>query len=94
MQVSDTNELEGSRPHHMIGQIRASSGWCAANASAEESGRLAAIQALVREAQEYGADAIIGLDFAVDDIQRPDFDGTHLQRVTAIGVAVKFAEAA
>jgi uncharacterized protein YbjQ (UPF0145 family) len=92
MQVSNNDELEGRQTHYFIGRIQASSGWRAASASAQETGRVAAVQALVREAQEYDADAIVGLKCAVDDIQRPDFDGTHLQRVTATGIAVKFAE--
>jgi uncharacterized protein YbjQ (UPF0145 family) len=92
MQVSYGNELEDRRAHCTIGQIRASSEWCAASPSAEETGRTAAVQALIREAQEYGADAIIRLNFEIDDIQRADFDGTRLRRVAATGIAVKFAE--
>jgi len=38
---------------------------------------------LIREAQEYDADAIVGLDFEVDGVKRADFDGTHLQRIAA-----------
>jgi uncharacterized protein YbjQ (UPF0145 family) len=49
---------------------------------------------LIREAQEYDADAIIGLDFEVDAIKRADLDGAPLQRIAATGIAVKFAEAA
>jgi hypothetical protein len=94
MQVSHTNELEGGRRHYSIGRIKASCPWRAVNAHGDEADRLAAIQALIREAQEYDADAIVGLDFEVDGIKRADFDGTHLQRIAATGIAVKFAEAA
>ncbi|HEY4923994.1 MAG TPA: heavy metal-binding domain-containing protein [Roseiarcus sp.] len=94
MQVSHTHELEGGRSHFSIGRIKASSGWRAANAFAVEADRLAAVRALIREAQEYGADAIIGLDFEVDAIKRADLDGAPLQRIAATGIAVKFAQAA
>ncbi len=94
MQVSRTNTLEGGRQHSSIGRIKASSGWRAVNASAAEADRLAAVQALIREAQEYDADAIIGLDFEVDGLKSADIDGTPPQRVAATGIAVKFARAA
>jgi hypothetical protein len=94
MQVSRTHELEGGRGHYSIGRIKASAGWRAANAPSGEADRMAAVQALIREAQEYDADAIIGLDFEVDGVKRADIDGTPLQRVAATGIAVKFAEAA
>jgi hypothetical protein len=94
MQVSRTNELEGGRGHYSIGRIKASAAWRAANAPSGEADRLAAVQALIREAQEYDADAIIGLDFEVDGVKRADIDGTPLQRIAATGIAVKFAEAA
>jgi len=94
MQVSHTNELEGGRNHYSIGRITAASGWRAANAPGAENDRLAAMQALIREAEEYDADAIIGLDFEVDAIKRPDIDGAPLRRVAASGIAVKFAQAA
>lgn len=94
MQVSHTNELEGGRGHYSIGRIKASSGWRAASAPGAEADRLAAVRALIREAEEYDADAIIGLDFEVDAIKRPDIDGALLRRVAATGIAVKFAQAA
>ena len=49
---------------------------------------------MIREAQEYDADAIIGLDFEVVGVKRADIDGTPLQRIAATGIAVKFAQAA
>jgi hypothetical protein len=94
MQVSQTNRLEGGRRHYSIGRIKASTTWRAVNAPIAEADRLGAIRALIREAEEYGADAIIGLTFEVDGVKRADFDGTSLQRIAATGIAVKFAEAA
>jgi hypothetical protein len=94
MQTSQTNRLEGGRRHHSIGRIKASTTWRAANAPIAEADRLVAIRALISEAEEYGADAIIGLTLELDSVKRADFDGTSLQRIAATGIAVKFAEAA
>ena len=44
-----------------------------------------AIEALKREAEEYGADAIVDVRFEVDDVRGFDIDGVPLQRVTAHG---------
>jgi hypothetical protein len=93
MQVTHTNELEGGRRHYSIGRIKACSVWRAADAPGAEADRIAAVRALVREAQEYDADAIIDLGFEVDGVKRIDIDGTPLQRVAATGIAVKFADA-
>ena len=94
MQVSYTNRLEGGRRHHSIGRVKASSGWRAVGNPAVEADRLAAVRALIREAEEYEADAIIGLDFEVDSINGADIGGAPLQRVAATGIAAKFDEAA
>lgn len=94
MQVIRTNAVQGVRVHHSIGRIKASSGWRAANASSAEADRQAAVDALIREAQDYDADAIIGLDFEVEGVKSADVDGIPLQRIAVTGIAVKFAEAA
>lgn len=94
MQVSHTHELEDGRSHYSIGRIKASSGWRTVDSFASEADRQAALRALIREAQEYDADAIIGLDFEIDAIKRADLDGAPLRRIAATGIAVKFAEAA
>jgi uncharacterized protein YbjQ (UPF0145 family) len=93
MQVSHTNRLEGGRDHYSIGRIKACAGWRAADTFTERD-HLAAVQALIREAQEYDADAIISLDFEVDGVKSADIGGAPLQRVAATGIAVKFADAA
>jgi hypothetical protein len=94
MQVSQTDELEDGRGHYSIGRIQAATAWRAVQAPVSEADRLAAIRALIREAENYDADAIVGLNFEIDDVRRSDLDGTLLQRVLATGVAVKFALAA
>jgi hypothetical protein len=94
MKVSSGSGLEGDRRCHSIGRIQASSPWRAADAPAAEVDRLAALQALIREAEDYDADGIVGLRFEIDRVRRPDFDATPLQRVAASGLAVRFDEAA
>jgi hypothetical protein len=46
MQVSRTNELEGTRAYYSIGRIKGSSGLCAANARGAVLDRLEAFWAL------------------------------------------------
>jgi uncharacterized protein YbjQ (UPF0145 family) len=94
MEVSRTNELECGRTYHSIGRIKASSGWRAPNARRSEMDRLEALRALVSEAQEFYADAVIDLSFEVEAIGRPDYEGATLRRIAATGIAVRFAEAA
>lgn len=91
MQVSRSHILEGARFHYLIGRIKACAVWRAVGAAGEDD-RLAALQALIREAQDYDADAIIGLDFEVDGVNCADIGGAPLQRVAATGIAVKFAQ--
>jgi hypothetical protein len=94
MQVSRTNELKGGRAYYSIGRIKASSGWRAPNAHGSEGARLEALWALVSEAQEFYADAVVDLSFEVEAIRRPNFEGAPLRRIAATGVAVRFAEPA
>ena len=94
MQVSRTNKLKGGRGYYSIGRIKASSGWRVSDAHDAEEIRLSALWALISEAQEFDADAIVGLDFEIEAVTRPDFDGAPLQRTAAMGIAVRFAEAA
>ena len=94
MQVSYIDRLEGGRSYRSIGRIKASSCWRGANAPASAADRLAAVRALIREAEDYDADAIVNLDFEVDTVDRADIGGTPLRRFAATGIAVKFDEAA
>src|ERR1700685_1113236 len=79
MQVTHTNQLEGGRPHCSIGHIRATSSWRPASDPVGEADRLEAIEALVREAQEYDADAIVRLGFEVASVKRDEIDGIPLR---------------
>ena len=94
MQVGYANKLEGGRRYQSIGRIKASSHWRGANDPVPEADRLAAVRALIREAEDYEADAIVGLDFELDSVDGVEIGGVPLRRVAATGLAVKFDEAA
>jgi uncharacterized protein YbjQ (UPF0145 family) len=94
MQVSFAAALDDGRRTIAIGRIRATAPWRAASGSSVEADRQAAVEALTREAQEYGADAVIDVRFEIDGCKGYDLDGVQLQRMTATGLAVRFAQAA
>ncbi len=94
MKVSFTSGLDDGRATTAIGRVKATTRWRAADRPGSENERQAAIEALKREAAEYGADAIVDVRFEVDDIKGVDVAGVVLQRVTVTGLAVRFARAA
>jgi uncharacterized protein YbjQ (UPF0145 family) len=94
MQVSQTQELEDGRQTHAIGRIKAVGAWRAASAVGGEAEKRAALRALIREAEDCGADAIVGVEFHMDGVMGADIEGVALKRIVATGVAVRFALAA
>lgn len=94
MQVSFAAALGDGRRTIAIGRIRAAGPWRAAGDPGAEADRRAAIEALRREAEDYGADGIVDVRFEVEGCKGSDIDGVRLERVTATGLAVRFAEAA
>jgi len=94
MQVSFSGGLDDGRKMTAIGRVKAAARWRSADKAGSEAERLAAIEALKREAAEYGADAIVDVRFEVDDVKGVDIDGVALRRVTVTGLAVRFARAA
>ncbi len=94
MHVSFASGLDDGRATSVIGRVKATTRWRAADAPGSESEREAAIEALKREAAEYSADAIVDVRLEVDDVKGVDIDGVALQRVTVTGLAVRFARAA
>jgi uncharacterized protein YbjQ (UPF0145 family) len=94
MQVSFAAALDDGRRTIAIGRIRATAPWRAASGSSAEADRQAAVEALSREAEDYGADALVEVRFEVEGCNGYDFNGVQLQRVTATGLAVRFAQAA
>ena len=94
MQVSFTSGLDDGRATIAIGRVKATTRWRAAENTGSDEERLAAIEALKREAAEYDAEAIVDVRFEVDDVKGVDVSGVALQRVTVTGLAVRFARAA
>ena len=92
MQVSFSSVLEDGRDATAIGRIRVTMRWRAAAEEGGEAERAAAVEALMREAAEYGADAIVDVRFETDDVK--DIEGVALRRVAVTGVAVCFRRAA
>jgi uncharacterized protein YbjQ (UPF0145 family) len=94
MQVSFAAALDDGRRTVAIGRIRATAPWRAAIGPSLEADRQTAVETLRREAEEYGADAVIDVQFEIDGCKGYDVDGVQLQRVTATGLAVRIAQAA
>ena len=94
MQVSFAAALDDGRRTIAIGRIRATGPWRAAGEPAAEADRQTAIEALRREAEDYGADGVVDVRFEVEGCKGCEIDGLRLERVTATGLAVRFAEAA
>jgi len=94
MRVSFAAALNDGRRTISIGRIRAKGPWRAAGGSGTEADRQAAIDALTREAEEYGADGVVEVQFEVEACKGCEIDGLRLERVTATGLAVRFAQAA
>jgi uncharacterized protein YbjQ (UPF0145 family) len=94
MKISTTSALSGGRAHFAIGQVKATTGWRAAEDVVSEQDREIATRALSREAEEYGADALVDVSFSVEECRDCEIQGVKLRRVTATGTAVRFAMAA
>jgi uncharacterized protein YbjQ (UPF0145 family) len=94
MHISFSSGLEDGRETTAIGRVKAAARWRAADDPGSEAERQSAIEALKREAAEYGADAIVDVRFEADDVRGADIDGVALKRVTVTGLAVRIARAA
>ncbi|HEV7479273.1 MAG TPA: hypothetical protein VGO05_03190 [Roseiarcus sp.] len=94
MRVSFAAAPDDGRRTIAIGRIRAKGPWRAAGGSGTEADRQATIDALTREAEDYGADGVVDVQFEVEGCKGCEIDGLRLERVTATGLAVRFAEAA
>ena len=92
MHLSETSHIKGVRMMHPIGRISATSHWFASlDAPAEARERQLALERLMREAQDYEADALIEVEFAKDQIAICDLASRILHRITARAVAVRIA---
>lgn len=94
MYISATDAVVGRRVIHKIGKIEAASSWHAANGGPLQANwRERILRDLVRTAEDFGADAIIGVDYETDGLVPVD-GGVKLTRILATGIAVKLSCAA
>jgi len=91
MQVSFTASLETKRAQHTIGRVAAHTPWRPADRELAEMDREIAMRALVREAEEYGADGVVEIAYAAEECAG---ETGKLHRLVATGRAVKLALAA
>jgi uncharacterized protein YbjQ (UPF0145 family) len=89
MQLSFTASL--ARAHHPIGKVQGQSPW-RADREPDAHDREIATRALVREAEDFDADAVVEIAYATEECH--DGDGRTLRRTVAIGRAVRLALAA
>jgi hypothetical protein len=94
MQVSFTASLDTNRAQYTIGRVTARTPWRCAERALGELDREIATRALVREAEEYGADGVVEVAFAVEECHGPECESVKLQRLVATGRAVRLAIAA
>jgi hypothetical protein len=92
VQVSSEFQVAHGRIIHEIGRITATSGW--RGGPGDDAQREAALKRLIEAAKEFDADAIIGVDYAVDGVRAVDIGEIAMQRVQVSGIAVKLAKAA
>jgi uncharacterized protein YbjQ (UPF0145 family) len=89
MQLSFTASLAGA--HYPIGKVQGQSPWRADRAP-DALDRDIATRALVREAEDFDADAVVEIAYATEECR--DGDGRMLRRIVAAGRAVRLAMAA
>jgi len=94
LQVSYTRALSKDRAQVALGHIQAATGWRASDAPVNDHDREIALRALVREAEEVGADGVVAVEFKVETVAGPDQHGVPLRRVIAEGEAVRLKAAA
>jgi uncharacterized protein YbjQ (UPF0145 family) len=92
MQVSFTGSLQAGRAAKTIGRIKVVGRWRGVDEPATEADRRALLRDLTREAEDYGADALIGVRSEAEETA--ECDGVSLRRLVASGSAVQTALAA
>jgi hypothetical protein len=94
MQVSFTASLDSNRTQYTIGRVTARAPWRGADLEIADTDREIALRALVREAEEYGADGVVELAYTTELCSGSECGGVKLRRVVATGRAVRLALAA
>ena len=91
MQVSFTASLDTNRAQYTIGRVAAHTPWRPADHELGETEREIAVRALVREAEEYGADGVVEIAYGSEVCNS---ETGKLHRLVATGRAVRLALAA
>ena len=95
MLISEKDAIEGARVLYKLGKIKAATSWHASGYTpVSDNWRERVLQELIRRAEDIDADAIIGVDYAVEPVEQRDENGIELERVCATGIAVRLAHAA
>ena len=95
MLISEQDAIEGARVLYKLGKIKAATAWHAHGYTpVSDNWRERVLAELIRRAEDIDADAIIGVDYAVEPVETRDENGIELERVCATGIAVRLAHAA
>jgi len=92
MQVSFTASLQTGRAAKTIGRIKVFGRWRGADEPAAPAERDALLRDLARDAEDYGADALLDVRFEAEETA--ESDGVSLRRLVASGSAVRTTLAA
>jgi hypothetical protein len=91
MQVSFTASLDTKRAQYTIGRVAAHTPWRPGDHELNEADREIAMRALMREAEEYGADGVVEVAYGTEICNS---ETGKLHRLVATGRAVRLALAA
>ena len=94
MQVSFTASIDTDRAQYTIGRVAAHTIWRCAERQLGELDRQTAMQALINEAAEYGADGLVEIAYAVEECRGSECESLKMHRLVATGRAVKLSIAA
>jgi len=96
MLISSTETIEGGRVLYSIGVIKAASAWYAEGSEPHQTNWQERVLAdLVSKAEDLYADALIGVNYHVDDVAcMDDGFGVKRQRILATAMAVKLSSQA
>ncbi len=94
MHVSFTASLDNARAQFTLGRLAAHAPWRAADRELGALDREIATRALVRAAEDYDADGVVEIAYAVEECRSAECAGLTLRRIVATGRAVRLALAA
>lgn len=94
MKVSFSHSLASDRAHASLGRLKAMSSWRSAEALVTDFDRDSALRALVCEAEDFGADALVDVAFSEEIVQGAEIGARPLRRLVATGEAVRYRMAA